>query len=272
MMEKIYCEALNSIKEFTDMQPGVALVLGSGLGGLADSLENRVEVPYSEIPGFLRSTVPGHAGKLVFGISAGKACVCMQGRFHFYEGYKQSDIIFPVRLFKLLGVRTLVLTNACGGVNLDFKAGDLMLITDHINLSGGNPLAGPNDDDFGPRFPDMSYVYSRKLQQSMRNAASSIGLVLREGVYAMMSGPSFETPAEIRMLRVLGADVVGMSTVPEAIAASHCGVQTVGVSCVTNMAAGVLDQALNHEEVLEAGLKAGENFRKLLTAFISSID
>lgn len=271
-MENIYSDAIASVRKFTDIQPVVALVLGSGLGGLADSLEDRVEVSYSDIPGFLHSTVPGHAGKLVFGKQAGKMCVCMQGRFHYYEGYRQSDIIFPVRLFKLLGVQTLVLTNACGGINLGFSAGDLMMITDHINLSGSNPLMGTNDDAFGPRFPDMSYVYNKYLQESMRKAASAIGLNLREGVYAMMSGPSFETPSEIRMLRLLGADVVGMSTVPEAIAASHCGIRVAGVSCVTNMAAGVLNQALNHEEVLEAGIKAGENFSKLLATFISMID
>jgi inosine guanosine and xanthosine phosphorylase family len=191
-MENTYLEALNTIKEYTDIRPEVALVLGSGLGELADTVQNRIEVPYLKIPGFLRSTVPGHAGKLVLGKLAGKNCVCMQGRFHYYEGYRQTDIVFPIRLFKLLGVKTLVLTNACGGVNLGFKAGDLMMITDHMNLSGSNPLMGPNNDDFGPRFPDMSYVYSKSLQASMRKAASSMGLDLKEGVYAMLSGPSLK--------------------------------------------------------------------------------
>jgi purine-nucleoside phosphorylase len=270
-MDTTLDKAVQFIQQRWGHTPDAAIVLGSGLGVMADSIEDPCEIPYARIPGFLASTVPGHAGKLILGKLGKKQCVLMNGRFHFYEGYSQKDIVFPVRLFKRLGTRSLVLTNACGGINLSFSAGDLMLIQDHINLSGSNPLVGHNDDELGPRFPDMSYAYSRKLQQQMRAAASRCNIPLREGVYAMMLGPSFETPAEIRMLRTIGADVVGMSTVPEVIAAAHCALETVAVSCVTNLAAGVLDKPLSHEEVLEAGLAASEKFRQLLLAFVEGL-
>ncbi|MDP2891583.1 MAG: purine-nucleoside phosphorylase [Bacillota bacterium] len=271
-MEQIYNIAVEAIKKRCGIIPETAVVLGSGLGTLADAVENGISIPYEEIPGFLASTTPGHAGKLLLGRIGKKPCVLMQGRFHYYEGYRLQDTVFPIRLFKLLGVKTIVLTNAAGGINLSFEAGDLMLIRDHINFSGNNPLIGMNEEDFGPRFPDMSHAYSRRLNGLMRQAAEICGIRLKEGVFVMMSGPSFETPAEIRMLRMIGADAVGMSTVPEAIAAAQCGLETVGVSCITNLAAGVSDRTLSHEEVLEAGLAASEKFKNLLLQFIKMID
>jgi purine-nucleoside phosphorylase len=212
-----------------------------------------------DIPGFARSTAPGHKGRLVFGTLSGKTVVCMQGRFHYYEGYSMQDIVFPIRVLKLLGIKALIITNAAGGVNTSFSVGDLMLITDHINFLGINPLIGPNAEEFGPRFCDMGKTYTPALRELAKKAASVCGLTLKEGVYIACTGPSYETPAEIRAFRTLGADAVGMSTVPEAITASHCSLPVLAISLITNMAAGVLDQTLSGEEVIEIGnKKAGE--------------
>lgn len=260
--------AYKTIREQTDAVPGAGLILGSGLGDFCDGLENRTEIPFSQIPGLPTPTVEGHQGAFVFGRYAGRTIAALRGRVHYYEGYPQRDVTLPVRVMAKLGVKTLILTNAAGGVNMDFHPGDLMLISDHINFSGTNPLIGPNLDEFGPRFPDMSDIYTRELREKLKPLAARAGLPLREGVYMMYSGPSYETPAEIRAFRALGADAVGMSTVPEAIAARHCGMRVMGVSCITNMAAGVLPQALCHAEVVEAAARAKGNFTKLLELMI----
>lgn len=249
-------------------KPQVGLILGSGLGELADRFEERVAIPYEEIPGFPVSTVQGHQGRLVYGILSGKRVIAMQGRFHYYEGHSMLAVTGPVRVFHELGVRTLMVTNAAGGVNSGFQPGELMLINDHLNLTGGNPLIGPNHAEWGPRFPDMSEAYSVQLQAVARSVASDNGIILREGVYAGLSGPSYETPAEIRMLRILGADAVGMSTVPEIITARHLGMNTLGISCITNMAAGILDQPLSHGEVLETTEKAKADFTSLMEGIV----
>ena len=245
--------AVEFIQKKSKYTPEIGLILGSGLGSLADSIEDAEYYDYSSLPNFPVSTVEGHAGRLVIGKLKGKIVVAMQGRFHFYEGYSMTDVTFPVRVMKLLGVKTLVVTNAAGAVNTSFSPGDLMIITDHINLSGSNPLIGRNLDSFGVRFPDMSEAYNK------------------EGVYAMMSGPTYETPAEIRMVRVMGADAVGMSTVPEVIIAKHSGMNVIGISCLTNMAAGILDQPLNHEEVMETSNMAKNNFINLMTSLIERL-
>lgn len=251
--------------------PEIAIVLGSGLGELDKLAEDTVEIPYAEIPGFLRSTVPGHAGKLIYGRLSGVPVLMMSGRFHHYEGYTHRQIALPVRMLKELGVKALLQTNASGGVNLSFKPGDLMLIEDHINISGDNPLMGPNADEFGPRFPDMSRAYHPALNALIREAAKEADVPLQHGVYMLFNGPSFETPAEIRMARVLGADAVGMSTVPEVITANHCGLPVAGVSCITNMAAGILDQPLSHAEVIETGNLAREKFSRLILKSVELI-
>ncbi|HEX8069657.1 MAG TPA: purine-nucleoside phosphorylase [Pyrinomonadaceae bacterium] len=245
-------------------EPRVAVVLGSGLGAFADELGEAVALDYAEIPGFARSTVEGHAGRLVCGTVEGVWVAAMQGRFHYYEGYDWPEVTFPVRVLALAGVRALVLTNAAGGLNNSLSQGSLMLISDHLNLMGANPLRGPNDDRFGPRFPDLSDVYDREFQELAIHEAQGMGLSLRRGIYAALSGPSYETPAEIRMLRALGADAVGMSTVPEAIVARQMGLKVLGLSCITNMAAGVLDQPINHAEVMETGARVRETFSELL--------
>ena len=223
------------------------------------------------MPNFPISTVEGHEGRLVIGTLQGKTVVAMQGRFHYYEGYKMEEVTFPIRVMKLLGVKTLIVTNAAGAVNTSFKPGDLMIITDHINLSGNNPLIGKNLDLFGPRFPDMSNAYNKELRKIAKNVANSINIDIKEGVYAMMSGPTYETPAEIKMIRILGGDAVGMSTVPEVIVANHCGIKVVGISCLTNMAAGILEQPLNHEEVIETSNKVKNNFITLMKTLIKEI-
>ena len=246
----------------------VALVLGSGLGAFADELEDARPVPYSEIPGFARPTVEGHAGRLVVGGVGGVTVAAMQGRFHFYEGYTLEEVTFPVRALGLLGVKSLVLTNAAGGLNNSYEQGSLVLISDHLNLMGTNPLLGKNDPRFGPRFPDMTEVYDREYQEAAVAEAREMGLELRRGIYAALTGPSYETPAEIRMLRLLGADAVGMSTVPEAIVARQMGLRVLGLSCITNMAAGVLDKPINHEEVIETGERVRETFAELLRRVI----
>jgi purine-nucleoside phosphorylase len=249
----------------------IALVLGSGLGAFADQLEEAEAIPYSEIPGFARSTVEGHAGRLVVGGVGGVTVAAMQGRFHFYEGYTLEEVTFPIRTLALLGAKSLVLTNAAGGLNNSFEQGSLVLISDHLNLMGANPLLGRNDPRFGPRFPDMTDVYDREYQDAAIVEAHAIGLELRRGIYAALSGPSYETPAEIRMLRLLGADAVGMSTVPEAIVARQMSLRVLGISCITNMAAGVLDKPINHEEVIETGERVRETFAELLIRVIPKL-
>lgn len=265
--EKIKAAA-EFIRARVSMRPTIGLVLGSGLGEYADTLEDAVRIAYSEIPSFPVPTIPGHSGALVIGRKCGQEVVVLQGRIHYYEGLPQQEITLPIRVLAALGVKTVVLTNACGGVNLAFKPGDLMLISDHINYSGANPLIGPNMDEFGPRFPDMSDLYTASLRRQIKQKAQESGISLREGVYAMYSGPNYETPAEIRMFRILGADTVGMSTVPEAIVAGHCGMQVVGVSCVTNMAAGVLPVKLSHEEVTETANRVKKVFQKLIDLIV----
>lgn len=262
-------QAYDCIRQHTDAVPSVGLILGSGLGDFCDQLENRTELPFAQIPHLPRPTVEGHAGAFVFGKYAGRSVVALRGRVHFYEGYAQQDITILVRLMARLGVKTLILTNAAGGANLDFRPGDLMLISDHINFSGSNPLIGPNLDEFGPRFPDMSDIYTRELREKLKPLAAEAGLPLREGVYMMYSGPSYETPAEIRAFRVLGADAMGMSTVPEAIVARHSGLNVMGVSCITNMAAGILPQPLSHAEVVEVAARVKKDFTRLLELMIS---
>ena len=256
--------AAEYIRTKTHLRPTAGLVLGSGLGDFADTLEDAVRIPYSEIPNFPVPTVPGHSGALVFGRKCGQTLVVLQGRIHYYEGLSQQEITLPIRVLAAIGVKTLVLTNACGGVNLSFQPGDLMLICDHINFSGANPLIGPNLDTFGPRFPDMSDLYTAALRTAIKEKAAAAGIPLQEGIYAMYSGPNYETPAEIRMFRILGADTVGMSTVPEALVAGHCGMQVVGISCVTNMAAGVLPRKLDHSEVVETAARVRSKFCSLL--------
>lgn len=268
--EKIM-SAARFIRERVDIRPTLGLVLGSGLGGYADSLEDAVRIPYCEIPNFPIPTIAGHSGALVFGKKCGQEVVVLQGRIHYYEGLSQKEITMPIRVLAALGVKTVLLTNACGGVNLGFKPGDLMLISDHINYSGANPLIGPNMDEFGPRFPDISDLYTASLRTKIKEVAARAEIPLREGVYAMYSGPCYETPAEIRMFRILGADAVGMSTVPEAIVAGHCGMQVVGVSCITNMAAGILPVKLSHEEVTETANRVKEKFQKLIDLIVEII-
>ena len=241
--------AANVIRSRTTAKCRVALVLGSGLGGFADEFSDAVAIPYQEIPGFPSSTAQGHAGRLVIGKVEQNNVLAMQGRVHFYEGYELEQVTFPIRTFKLLGIDTLVLTNAAGGVNVQLSQGALMVISDQMNLMGVNPLRGPNDERFGPRFPDMTEVYSRELQELAISEARELGVTLRRGIYAGLAGPSYETPAEIHMLRSFGADAVGMSTVPEAIVARQMGLRVLGISCITNMAAGISEQPINHAEV-----------------------
>lgn len=256
---------LKTVRERIDFTPKIAIVLGSGLGDYAEQLRVEAELPYHEIAGFPVSTVPGHAGKFIFGYIGDIPLVCMKGRVHYYEGYDISDVVLPVRLMRLLGAEILFLTNAAGGVNTSFHAGDLMLIKDHIAMFAPNPLVGPNIEELGTRFPDMSAVYDRELQQVIKDKAAENGIYLQEGVYAQLTGPSYESPADVRVLRALGCDAVGMSTVVEAIAARHCGLRVCGISCISNQAAGMSDTPLNHKEVQEAADKAAPRFKKLVT-------
>ena len=249
----------------------VGVILGSGLGSFADTLENRVERPYSDIPGWPVSTAAGHAGKLVTGRLDGIDLIVAAGRAHLYEGYTAQEVAYPIREMLWRGMRALVITNAAGGINVSYKPGDLVLISDHINLMGVNPLTGLNDESFGPRFPDMSEPYSREYREIARQAAAVLGLTLNEGVYAALPGPSYETPAEIRYLRTIGADLVGMSTVPEVIAANHMGIKVLGISCVTNMAAGILPQKLSHADVLETGERVKDKLGTLLRAVLARL-
>ena len=263
--------ATRIIRARTNVEPRIAIVLGSGLGGFADDFEEPVAIPYEDIPGFVRSTAEGHAGRLVIGKVDSVPVLAMQGRVHYYEGYSLEEVTFPVRTFKLLGIKTLILTNAAGGINVQLTQGALMVISDHLNLMGVNPLRGPNDDRFGPRFPDMSTVYSPELQELVTDEAKAIGVEVRRGIYGALSGPSYETPAEIHLLRSLGADAVGMSTVPEAIVARHMGLEVLGISCITNMAAGIGDEPINHEEVIATGNRVRETFTELLWRVVSRI-
>lgn len=264
-------EAATAIRRFVASVPKVAVVLGSGLGSLADRLDDRVVVPYAEIPRFPAPTVVGHQGNLIAGSLGKAAVVFLQGRFHDYEGHDLDAVTFPVRVLKRLGVEVLVLTAATGGINKLYRPGDLVALADHLNLIGRNPLRGPNDDRLGPRFPDMSGVYSRRLHAIADEEANRLGLVLHSGIYACLPGPSYETPAEIRMLRALGADVVGMSTVPEAIVARHSGMEVLAFALVTNAAAGVTGEAISHENVLEAGRKAVPRLGSLIEAVVERV-
>ncbi|GGD69830.1 purine-nucleoside phosphorylase [Paenibacillus nasutitermitis] len=261
-------EAAAFITSRTALKPQVGLILGSGLGVLGDHLSDAVTIPYEQIPHFPVSTVEGHAGELLIGTLSGRAVVLMRGRFHMYEGYGPELTSFPVRVMKAIGVGILVVTNAAGGIQTGYEPGDLMLISDHINLTGRNPLVGPNDNELGPRFPDMSEAYSRRLRVLAAQTAQKQGFSLREGVYIGVLGPSYETPAEIRMMRIMGADAVGMSTVAEVVAARHSGIEVLGISCISNMASGILDQPLSHQEVMETTEKVKTRFLGLVEEII----
>jgi len=261
-------EAARLIRTRNDIDVPVAIVLGSGLGAFAEDLTDATEIRYDEIPGFARATVQGHAGRLVIGKAGEVTVAAMQGRFHFYEGYSLEEVTFPIRVLKLLGVRTVVLTNAAGTLNIEFTPGSLMVISDHLNLLGDNPLRGENDERFGPRFPDLTSVYARLLQDIVIDEAKAMGLEVRRGIYAALSGPSYETPAEIHMIRTLGADAVGMSTVPEAIVARHMDMQVVGISCITNLAAGVSDKPIDHSQVMAIGERVRGDFTTLLNRVV----
>jgi purine-nucleoside phosphorylase len=261
-------DAVDFIRAKTDRQPRVAVVLGSGLGAFADELADRIELPYARIPSWPASTAVGHAGKLVFGKLDGLDVAVLAGRCHLYEGYTPAQVTMGVRVLDRLGVRSIVFTNAAGGINLAYSQGSLVLISDHINLQGSNPLIGPNDDSSGPRFPDMSEAYSAAYRAIAHEVAAKLSIQLFEGVYAALTGPSYETPAEIRYLRTIGADLVGMSTAPEAIVANYLGMSVLAISCVTNMAAGVLPQKINHEEVLETGRRVRDTLVRFLQALL----
>ena len=255
----------------TKLRPKIALVLGSGLGSFADELTDAVRIPYEKIPNFPRSTAVGHAGRLVIGEVEGIVVAAMQGRVHLYEGYSAREVAFAMRVFARMGIRSAILTNAAGGINLQFTQGALVVMRDHINVQGANPLVGPNDERFGPRFPDMTQAYWRSYREIALEEAKRIGISVHEGVYAALLGPSYETPAEIRYLRTIGADLVGMSTVPEVIAARHMGIRVLGISCVTNMASGILDRPLDHAEVLATGERVKSHFIALLRAVLPRI-
>ncbi|MGA8684766.1 MAG: purine-nucleoside phosphorylase [Candidatus Sulfotelmatobacter sp.] len=260
--------ASHSVLQRTSLRPRIGLVLGSGLGGFADSLTDAARIPFAEIPAFPRSTAIGHAGQMVIGKAGAVPVAVMQGRVHLYEGYSAQQVAFPTRVFGRMGIRAVILTNAAGGINLNYQQGALVLIRDHINLQGTNPLAGPNDDRFGVRFPDMTHAYSKQYRAIAREEAAKLGMTLHEGVYAALLGPSYETPAEISYLRIIGADLVGMSTAFEVIAARHMGIKVLAISCVTNMAAGILDQPLSHREVMETGERVKTSFEALLRAVL----
>lgn len=251
--------------------PRIGLILGSGLGVLADEIEQAVKIPYEQIPEFPVSTVEGHAGRLVYGQLEGATVVAMQGRFHYYEGYSMDQVTFPICVMKALGVKELIVTNAAGGVNERFQPGDLMIITDHINNMGTNPLIGPNHPELGVRFPDMTEAYSKRLRSIAKEVAANLHIPIQEGVYVANTGPSYETPAEIRMIRAIGGDAVGMSTVPEVIVARHAQMEVLGISCISNMAAGILDQPLTHDEVIETTEKVKANFLRLVKAIVAEM-
>ena len=264
--------AAQSILQHTPLRPKIGLVLGSGLGAFADSVTDPARIPFSEIAAFPRSTAIGHAGKLVIGKSGSVPVAVMQGRVHLYEGYSALEVAFPMRVFGRMGIRSVVLTNAAGGINLHYQQGALVVIRDHINLQGANPLVGANDDRFGVRFPDMTHAYAKDYRAIAGEEAAKLGMTLHEGVYAALLGPSYETPAEINYLRIIGADLVGMSTAFEVIAARHMGIKVLAISCVTNMAAGILDQPLSHEEVMQTGERVRSGFEALLRAVLPRIE
>lgn len=264
-------ETVAYIESQTDYRPKIALVLGSGLGDLANEIMEPCFIPYEDLPHFCHSTAPGHAGRLVIGRLGEAVVLCMQGRLHLYEGYKMAEITYPIRVMAKLGIKQLLLSNAAGGINTAFAVGDLMLITDHLNFLGTNPLIGPNEEAFGTRFNDMSYGYNRDLLRIARETAQVQGCKLQEGIYLACTGPSYETPAEIRMFRGWGASAVGMSTVPEVIVANHCGIEVMAISCITNMAAGILDQPLTEAEVLETGQRSGQVFGELIKGIVEKI-
>ncbi len=263
--------AASNVLHRTSLRPRIGLVLGSGLGSFADSLTDATRIPYAEIPAFPRSTAIGHAGQMVIGKSCTVPVAAMQGRVHLYEGYSAHEVAFPMRVFGRMGIRAVILTNAAGGINLNYQQGALVLIRDHINLQGTNPLVGPNDDRFGVRFPDMTHAYEKSYRALGREEARKLGMTLHEGVYAALLGPSYETPAEIKCLRTIGADLVGMSTAFEVIAARHMGIKVLAISCVTNMAAGIIDQPLSHQEVMETGERVKTSFEALLRAVLPRI-
>jgi purine-nucleoside phosphorylase len=268
----MYEAALRFLQGRTDRCPEVAVVLGSGLGGFAEELSSRIEIPYSEIPGWPQSTSVGHAGRLVFGRLGSLEVVVMSGRAHLYEGYTPAQVTFGVRVLGRLGVRGMVFANAAGGINLSYQRGGLVMISDHINMQGSNPLVGPNDDSFGPRFPDMSEAYSAQYRRIAREVADELGIQLHEGVYAAVLGPSYETPAEIRALRAIGADLVGMSTAPEVIVAGHMGVKVLAISCVTNMAAGIRAGKISHEDVIATGAAVRDTLVRFLAALLPRLE
>ncbi|OUP01680.1 purine-nucleoside phosphorylase [Drancourtella sp. An210] len=270
-MEKKLQTCLASIREKTDFKPEVALILGSGLGDYADGIQIETTVDYTEIEGFPVSTVTGHKGRFVFGYVGNVPVVIMQGRVHYYEGYPMSDVVLPTRLMGLLGAKKLLLTNAAGGINENFRPGDFMMLTDHIATGVPSPLIGPNLDELGPRFPDMSEVYSHRIQDVIRNAASECEIDLKEGVYVQLTGPNYETPAEVRMCKIWGGDAVGMSTACEAMAARHMGMEIGGISCITNLAAGISKEKLDHKEVQETADRVSKDFKRLVTKIIETI-
>ncbi|MBA9026829.1 purine-nucleoside phosphorylase [Peribacillus huizhouensis] len=264
-------ETRDFIMSKTDYRPMIGMILGSGLGTLADEIENPFKIPYSEIPHFAKSEAIGHANELVIGELKGKTVVAMKGRFHYYEGFTLDEVTFPVRVMKALGVEKLIITNACGAINTSFQPGDLMLITDHLNLVANNPLIGPNNEELGTRFPDVSEVYNKELRNLASKVAEKQNITLQQGVYAWWSGPAYETPAEIRMIRTLGADAVGMSTVPEALVAIHGNMKVLGISCLTNMACGILDQPLSHDEVIEVAGRVRATFVELVKGILKEM-
>lgn len=264
-------KTIEYLKDRISIQPEIGLVLGSGLGVLAEEISEAIYLPYSEIPGFPLSTVEGHLGRLVIGNLVGVPVLVMQGRFHYYEGYDLQTVTFPIRIMQGLGIKKLLVTNAAGGINLDYSAGALMLIEDHINLTGVNPLIGLNDKAFGPRFPDMTFSYSPDYLALAKKKASLLGISVKSGVYVGLTGPSYETPAEINFLRIIGGDAVGMSTVPEVIVARHSGMKVLGISCITNMASGISGQSLNHEEVMATAKRVHQDFRALVLAIIGDM-
>jgi len=278
-MSRVYCramiekidEAVRYIRGRSALQPEVGVILGSGLGDVVDAVEIETAIPYSEIPGAKASTVLGHQGRMIFGHANGRRVVVMQGRVHFYEGYEMHEVMFLSRVIGRLGIRQLIVTNAAGGVNTSYVAGDLMLISDHINMMGLNPLRGPNIEALGVRFPDMSEAYPESLRAIARDVAKELGIDIKEGVYLALSGPTYETPAEIRAFRVLGADAVGMSTVPEVLAMSHMGIPVLGISCITNMAAGILKQKLTHQEVIDTTTRVQKQFTALVLGVLKKV-
>lgn len=275
MKEKEFMERLSETRRYiiekVNIEPQMGIILGSGLGGFVDLIEEQVVIPYSEIPNFPVSTVEGHKGQLVFGKVLGKPVMAMQGRFHHYEGYSMHDVTFPVRVMQVLGITGLIVTNAAGGINGAYRPGDLVLIKDHINMIGDNPLRGANLSNLGPRFPDLSEGYDLEWRQKALTVAREVGIHPQEGIYAAMSGPSYESPAEIRFLRTVGADLVGMSTVPEVIVANHGGMRVLGISCVTNMAAGILSQRLSHAEVMETAERIEKQFVRFVQALVKGL-